>query len=1203
MDSQHKLNSQAFLRITALALASMAILLWHSPLIFGQADTGSISGTVKDQSGAVIPGAKVTLTNEGTNVSRSVDTDASGFYVFSPVRVGSYTVSASQTGFSTVEQRSVAVNIQQNSVVPFTLNPGTVTQTIQVTSPAPLLETTGGAVRQVVGARQINDLPLNGRNYTFLAHLVAGVTQMQQDDRGLQGSGSFAANGTTYAQTNYILNGIDNNNTQPDLIGGSTYAVLPPIDAIQEFTVQTSNYSAEFGRAGGAVVNATLKSGTNEYHGDVYEFLRNDALDAADFFENAGNQQKSEYRQNQFGVTLGGPLSIPGVYKGKDKTFFFVDYEGTRIRQGLPEVETVPTVAERASGFTDLSDLVAGQPGSTGSDLLGRTFSLGQVFDPATTRAVNGGQVDPVTGLVASDTGYVRDPFPGNFIPSDRIDPNAVKLLNLFPLPTAPGLFNNYTASPVMKRDTNRFDARLDENFSDRDQTFVTFDYNHTGMIKPPPFPGIASGGTDFTQASDSFTALTGAWSETHTFSPTMINEFRLGFTRLITPFKQFGADNLGIPEQFGIQGIPQVPGNGGLPTMGIGFYTRLGVWGFLPTFKHSNIWDIRENLTRVQGSHTLKMGFEYQNNFIPILIPPFPRGNFAFDGRYTSIPGANEDTTGPAQFLLIPIPTTVPNGIDNVGAANQVNASNAVNTTEVRHYYAAYFQDDWKTTSKLTLNLGIRYEYFSPYLNRYNAQALFIPGPPFAGAQYLYPMSRKNDPTLPAAFLDTLSMDGIALNLTDNVAGQSPAVNFAPRFGFAYSITPKLVVRGGYGISFSGMQISSGGDHWGTNSFPFLFNYSFTPADPAHPITPDNSIGLLANGMQNIALTPSALKSGAGFNSIGRQFDFPEPYVQAMNVTLQYALSPNQSIQAAYVGTFGRHLEVTPGANLVSEILPTSANVKDYLPYPDVAEGFTYVAYGASSYYHSMQLNYQRTFSGGLGMLANYTWSKCRSDARDNLVNRIGGYRAPYLPGFGIQGDYGLCDFDVRNIVHLSGTYQLPFGQGKHFFSNAGGFANAIFGGWAANWILTLQDGMPVTIPCTISTAAEFNCNALLVPGEDPIGGAHDVDQWLNPKAFANPAPATTVGQTDYAPLGGAPTQAAGPGFHRLDFSLFKNFKTSERTSLEFRAEFFNVTNTPNFSNNFSTNFASPAFGRITSTIDSPNDPRQIQFALKFYY
>ncbi len=418
MDNQHNPNNPIPFRMVALVLASIAILFLQTSLSFAQADTGSVSGTVTDRSGAVIPGATVTLTNEGTNVSRSVETDASGLYVFSPVRVGTYTVSVSKTGFDTVNHPSITVNIQQNSVVPFTLNPGRVTQTVQVTGAVPLLETTGGAVRQVVAARQINDLPLNGRNYTFLAHLVAGVTQMQQDDRGLLGSGSFAANGTTYAQTNYVLNGIDNNNTQPDLIGGSTYAVLPPIDALQEFTVQTSNYSAEFGRAGGAVVNATLKSGTNEYHGDLYEFIRNDALDAADFFENAGNQKKGKFRQNQFGITLGGPVTIPGIYHGKNKTFFFVDYEGTRIRQGLPEVETVPTLAERTSSFTDLSDLISGQPGTTGSDLLGRTFPLGQVFDPATTRSVTAGQFDPVTGFVATGAG-VGGGAPGR-APSER---------------------------------------------------------------------------------------------------------------------------------------------------------------------------------------------------------------------------------------------------------------------------------------------------------------------------------------------------------------------------------------------------------------------------------------------------------------------------------------------------------------------------------------------------------------------------------------------------------------------------------------------------------------------------------------------------------------------------------------------------------------------------------------------------------------
>jgi hypothetical protein len=1188
--------------VLAMTLA-VTWLIGMASSVRAQVDTGTVLGTVRDQSGAVIPKAKVTLTNEGTSISVSTLTQNDGTYVFSPVRVGTYSVTAEFTGFSRVIRLHIPVNIQQHVVINLTLTPGALTQSVSVTAPAPVLQTQSGSVGQLVGSRDINNLPLNGRNYTFLAQLVPGVTRMQQDDRGLADSGSFAANGTTYAQTNYILNGLDNNNTQPDLIGGSTYAVLPPIDALQEFKVETSDYSAEFGRAGGAVINATVKSGTNQIHGDAWEFLRNDALDAADFFENAGNQAKSEFRRNQFGLTLGGPVTIPPIYSGKDHTFFFIDYEGTRVRQGLPEVETVPTLAERNSGFADLSDLLAGQPGTTPADLLGRTFSVGQVFDPATTRPVIAGQTDPVTGLVATGNGYVREPFPGNILPAGRIDPNAVKLLELFPLPTAGGIFNNYTASPVEQAGTNSFDGRIDETLSDRDQTFVTFDYNHTGMIKPPPFPGVASGGSDFTRASDAFTALTAAWSETHTFSSTTVNEFRVGFTRLATPFDQFGSDTLGVPAQFGIQGIPQVPGNGGLPSMGIGFYQRLGVWGFLPTFKDSNVWDIRENLTRIQGAHTLKAGFEYQNNFIPFLIPPFPRGYFDFTGAYTSIPGANLGTTGPAQFLLAPIPSLVPGGINNVGGSDLVMASDSVNSTEVRHYYAAYVQDDWKTTSKLTLNLGLRYEHYSPYLNRYDAQANFIPGAPFAGAQYLYPADRRNNPTLPPVFLQTLAKDGVALNLTDNVAGEAPPIDFAPRFGFAYSVSSKLVVRGGYGISFSGMQISSGGDHWGTNDFPFLFNYSFPAPDPDHPITSNNSIGLLENGMLNIALTPSALKNGAGFNVIGRQYKFSVPYVQAANLTAQYQLTPNETVQIGYVGSFGRHLEITPGANEVSKILPPLVNYISFIPYPDLAPGFTYVTDSASSYYHSLQATFERRFNNGLSILGDYTWSKCRTDARDNLENDIGGYRAPYIPGFGIQGDYALCDFDVRNLAHLSGTYELPFGQGRKFLANSSRWLDGMMGGWVTNWILTLQDGMPLTVPCNISTAAGVTCDALLAPGQNVIGGEHSVNQWMNPKAFTNPPIATTIGETDYAPLGGAPTQLVGPGFHRLDFSLFKQFRTSEKTRLEFRAEFFNIFNIPNFAAPTNLDFSSPAFGAITSTIDNPNDPREIQFGLKFYW
>jgi hypothetical protein len=1012
----------------------------------------------------------------------------------------------------------------------------------------------------------------------------------------------FAANGTRGSEQNYMLNGIDNNNTEPDFSSGTSYAILPPIDALQEFKMETNNYSAELGRAAGAVLNATLKSGTNQVHGDVWEFVRNDKFDAADFFENATSRQKSEFRRNQFGFTIGGPLTIPKIYNGKDRTFFFLDYEGVRIRQGTAFLTTVPTASESAGGFTDFSDLIAGQPGLTPADSLGRKFPKGQIFDPATTRPVTAGQRDPVTGLVASASGFVRDPFPGNILPANRLDPNAVKLLKLYPVPNLPGVINNFAGSPVAATTSNAVDVRIDQAFSSRDQVFLTFSKNHLSSLTPPPLPGIANGGNTFNTPRDLLGSMA-MLSETHSFSPAMINEFEVGFTRINNSYIPQDANTLGIPQQFGIQGVPQTFRNGGLPVISIQGTNNLGVSGVLPTYKNGELWDIRENLTKVRGPHLIKAGFETLYNFIPYLIPPTSRGSFSFSGLYTSIPGNNVAAVGPgiAQFLLSPIRATVPNGIDNVGGGNSVGASNAVQTVAIRHYYAGYVQDNWKATHKLSLNLGLRYDYFSPILNRYDAQSNFAPGPSFAGAQWLFPLSRKGNPPLSAAFLQTMQKDGIAVVYTSNPNGESPRVNLAPRVGLAWQLARNLVLRSGYGIFYNDFENSSGGDHYGADNYPFLFSYSFVAPDPAHPITANNSIGSLENGLLNVPLTPERV-TGVGLGPIGRQFRYKIPYAQGVNFTAQYQLGRNHSLQAGYVGTFSRHLPVTLPANRVTEILPPLVSFSQYIAYPDLSPGFNYITYDGNSYYHSLQLTFERRFSAGLSFLANYTYSHCRSDAQDQLLARYG-YRAPDIPGFGIQGDYAPCEFDVRNVAHFSGIYQLPFGKGAKFLGNGGTLANAVIGGWTANWILTLEDGFPLNIPCTISTAAGAGCNALLVAGQDPIGGKHNVDQWLSPEAFTNPPVAATIGQANFAPLGGAPAQVRGPGFHRLDLSVSKVFKTTETTTLEFRAEVFNITNTANFSNSMSTNFGSPAFGRITSTRDNPNDPRQIQFALKFYW
>lgn len=1218
------------LRYLALGFMVSALL----PLTLqAQLTVGHVTGSVTDSSGSVVPGADVTLTNNGTNIAQHTVSTSTGSYTFEQVDPGSYSLRVEAKGFTTAITNGITVHVQQTITQNYQLTIGNVTTQVTVSEATPLLQAQDASVGQEVNEQLVNDLPLVGRDWTTLAHIAPGTTAVN----GQAGTTSeaFSSNGVNSVQNDIRLNGIDDN---MEFYGGfgtitteGATSIIPAPDALQEFKLEEGNYNAQFGHSTGSVMDAVIKSGSNTYKGNLWEYVRNTVFNANNWFQNRSDIPRSPYHENQFGGSVGGPVRLPFTNRGLRNTFWFFDVERTIISAPTTYTETVPTAGMAASGFQDMSDLIRLTSGSN-TDSLGRKFPTGTIMDPATTRNLRCGQTDAVTGLngpaCAAGTapgtavGTVRDPFYTGSIggvtdytavpvanldhlPAGRIDPNAVKLLQLYPSPTRAGFINNWVSPRTYNLTINQYDLRVDSTLNQNNIVWGVYDVYDALEIQPGILPGIAQGanygaGTDWSP----HWALAGSY--THIFSPSMTNVFRVGGQNAQDFNTPTYGNQSGIPAQYGIQGVPGGTGLGGLPNIAITNLASLGVSGYNPVSHSTPNWEIDEVFTKIHGNHTFNMGYQLTDILAHLRQPTAGSGQLTYSGQFSDITTNNSGYTAMADLLLAPSGSYSANLGYYEGGPKQVVLSTANFIDNQRWYNAAFFQDDWKATPKLTLNLGLRWDHYGATQEINDRQTNLVGSGAGNGPGGILYVPKSTCGSLPSNFVTLLTKDSISVNCTSNrgVLGVQN-LNFAPRLGFAYQITPSMVVRGGYGITFGSLGNIGAAPYVLGNNYPFVFSVQSLAGSSTVPITyADKGLPSLENAFQeiNISSPANATIEGLQVAGMGINDKYLTPYIESWNLTVQKQVGTHDSVQLAYVGDVGRHLDSRGTYNQPSTFIAPGANNYLYSPFPDLGLQGAWLVTTATSSYNSMQAVYNHQISAGLTVTANYTYSHCLSDEAD-ISERLP-YRAQFLAGFGIAGDYTTCVDDATHVFHASGGYDLPFGQGKEFLSNANPTVKKVVGGWSLNYIFSYQSGQPFTVPSAVSTTGGFTADADIVGNQ--YAGAKTVSHWLNASAFANP-PAYDGSANDdqgFAPLGWKQNQSRGPGFFNIDSSIFKNLPLKgESTYLQFRAEAYNLLNHPEFSNPASGNLAytnPSAFASITSL---RNANRILQLALKLYF
>ena len=1110
------------------AAIAAVIGLCFSGSLRAQAPVGEITGTVTDATGGVVAGAVVSINNAAVNLQRSSATNSAGVYSFPALPPGTYTVKVEMQGFKSEVRGDIILQVSQVARLDFTLQVGSLTDVVEVTGGAPVIETNTTAVGTVIENRRIVELPLNGRNYLQLASLIPGATTngpASSQGQGRMGGtrNEFALNiaGQRVHFNHFTLDGVENTDSN-----FNTYLFLPSIDALQEFKVESGIMTAEYGRAL-AQVNVTTRSGTNDYHGALFEFLRNADLDAKNFFD-SGSKPIPPFKRNQFGGTLGGPVRIPKVINGKDKLFFFFDYEGLRERKALSQTATVPSAAYQAGDFST---------------------------SPAVVTDPNSRVVDS-TGKLISAT-----PFPGNIVPANRITPQTAKFfsLGLYPIPNInPNVVaNNFLNTEGRPTDSDQETGRIDYQASASDSW--QFRYSHSAELRYNPI-NIPNQGNNI-----NVQVYQGVLGNTWVIGPSKVNEFKFGISRLESAniARRAGVDN--VVGQIGIQGVPSsFPLYWGVPNIQMSGFSTIGEASDTPFSNWDTIFQWTDNFTWTHGRHSLKFGGDIRHTRFNQLGGVVTRGRYTFDGRYTIAPGASAAAPNVmADFLLGDIASS--EGQVGVPIANMRS-----------DYLAFYVQDDWRVSSRLTLNLGLRWEDETPWTDKYDN----IVNIDFRWDNSQFPVYVRAGNGDPYQYNPPFTLPPNIPYVRDGRFGRGAFQNnkhdFAPRLGVAYSLTPKTVIRTGAGIYYV--------RDIGNATFDVVRNAPFSTrrSEPGNLTTPN----LTWNNPFSQLASPSFILSN--------QFNEPTSYVAQWSFGVQRQLTGNSSLEVNYLGSAGVHLR---RLTIYNGGGPGPGSAASRRAFPGLGGTVQNMNAPSHSDYHGLQMRFQQRFSHGFTLLGSFAYA--RSIDNGSGVRTTDGDSLTPSDNYNLKGERGLSAFDFRKRLTASTLYELPFGKGKALMRSAPGVVDAFLGGWQVGTILTLQDGFPNTATCGFGGVQ--NSDTTCYPdatGIDPAlsRGQQDPKRWFNPAAFVDRIPGYGA-QYRYGNSGR--NTVIGPGIVAWDFSAAKRFRFSEQRNLEFRAEFFNMPNHPIFGQpGMSPGTAS--YGVVGSTkIDS----RQLQFGLKLNY